>query len=85
MLQGPDLLPAVEPTGCEDIGYTWSVAPLDGSLALTVTSVLDEKNNLTGIHMIAKDQLEMENHGAVITQYYKGPQNFTIGAKSMTV
>ena len=83
MLQGPDLLPAVEPTGCENIAYSWSVAALEGSLELTVTSPLDEEKNLTGVHAIGKDQLEIENHGSVITQYYKGPRNFTIGAESM--
>lgn len=83
--QGPDLLPAIDPTGCEDAAYSWSVAPRNGSLGVTVTSPLDAKTNLTGLHLISKDQLAMETHEAVISQYYKGPQNFTVGAQSVAV
>ncbi len=83
--QGPDLLPAVEPTGCEDAAVSWSVALRNGSLAVSVTSPLDAKTNLTGVYTISKDQLAIENNDSAISQYYTGPQNFTIGAESVAV
>ena len=85
MLLGPDLLPPVRPTGCEDAAYSWSVVLGDGSLALTVMSPLGEGTNLTGVHTITKDQLAMQDHGSVTIQYYKGPQNFTIGTERTSV
>lgn len=86
--QGPDLLPAIDTTGCEDAAYSWSVALVPGnrsSLGVTVTSALDAQTNLTGVHLIGKDQLAMETHETAISQYYRGPKNFTIGAESIAV
>ncbi|KAI4863127.1 hypothetical protein F4820DRAFT_386451 [Hypoxylon rubiginosum] len=85
MLQGPDLLPAVDPTGCANGGaYSWSVALQDGGLQLSVTTPQDSHGNYTGSYAITSDQLIIEQNGAVVDQRYTGPASFEvpIGAPS---
>ncbi|KAL7623580.1 hypothetical protein AAE478_007263 [Parahypoxylon ruwenzoriense] len=79
MVHGPDYLPAVPLTGCEDRTVSWSVIKENKGLALTLTTP-GAQSNITGTHAITEDQLVAEQHGAVITQRYTGPADFQITA-----
>ncbi|KAK9415428.1 hypothetical protein SUNI508_10452 [Seiridium unicorne] len=73
MLQGPDYLPAVSLTGCEDPAYSWSVAKTNASgLALSITTVAptNSTGNVTGTHEITSDELFVTDNGAVSDQNY---------------
>ncbi|KAK6209414.1 hypothetical protein LQW54_006267 [Pestalotiopsis sp. IQ-011] len=77
LLPGPDILPAVALTGCEDPAYSWSVATTDdGGLELSITTAATA-GNLTGVHDIESDELEIQNNGATSSQLYTGPLDFT--------
>ncbi|KAI0592784.1 hypothetical protein F4775DRAFT_580817 [Biscogniauxia sp. FL1348] len=76
MLQGPDILPTVDQTACENSAYAWSVATSNGTLALSVTTVFNGRMNLTGTHIIPTGELIMEQNGASISQKYTGPTGF---------
>ncbi|KAF2995132.1 hypothetical protein E8E14_001808 [Neopestalotiopsis sp. 37M] len=81
LLQGPDILPAVALTGCEDPAYSWSVATTDDAgLALSVTTVStdDPATNVTGVYDITSDELVITNNGASSSQSYVGPLSFTV-------
>ena len=82
ILEGPDFLPPVDLRSCENQHYSWAVERAgsdgDGTLTLSITTVLDKTANLTGFHIIGKDDLIMDDHGSVTTQRYVGPENFTV-------
>lgn len=82
MLEGPDFLPSVDLRSCENRHYSWAIERAgsngDGTLTLTITTILDKTANLTGVHVIGGDDLVMEDNGSVTTQRYVGPQNFTV-------
>ncbi|KAI1136292.1 hypothetical protein F5Y05DRAFT_392275 [Hypoxylon sp. FL0543] len=79
MLQGPDILPPVNLTGCEGGAYSWAVTlPQAGGLELRVTTPMDSHTNYTGVYDIPKEQLVTEQHGAVIDQRYTGPAGFAV-------
>ncbi|KAK8074408.1 hypothetical protein PG997_009071 [Apiospora hydei] len=81
-VQGPDLLPAVGLTGCEDPRFSWSFgrAGKDGGAhALTVTwEATPGGGNLTGSHLIQPAEVVLEFHGSVSDERYVGPANFVI-------
>ncbi|ORY59151.1 uncharacterized protein BCR38DRAFT_488887 [Pseudomassariella vexata] len=78
-LQGPDYLPAVTNGTCDNIAYTWTVNKLaEGGLNLTIKTPFNARLDLTGVHAIAADEIELENNGAVRTQHYIGAANFTV-------
>ncbi|OTB02731.1 hypothetical protein M426DRAFT_322331 [Hypoxylon sp. CI-4A] len=80
MLQGPDYLPAVNLTGCAEVGaYSWAVeVEKEGGLQLSVTTPQDSHGNYTGVYAVPADELVAEQHGAVITQRYTGPISFAV-------
>ena len=85
MLEGPDFLPSVDLRSCENRHYSWAIERAgsngDGTLTLTITTILDKTANLTGVHVIGGDDLVMEDNGSVTTQRYVGPQNFTVSVE----
>ncbi|KAI1500353.1 hypothetical protein F5X99DRAFT_386840 [Biscogniauxia marginata] len=78
MLLGPDSLPPVGQTGCEDPAYSWSVAVSNGTIALSVTTPLNGRMNLTGTHIVPTNQLIRVQNGASVSQRYNGPTSFTM-------
>lgn len=56
----------------------WSVARTDGGLDLTLTNQLNSRSNATGTYHIPKEQIEVVNGGAVQTERYVGPADFTV-------
>ncbi|KAI1761972.1 hypothetical protein GGR53DRAFT_522017 [Hypoxylon sp. FL1150] len=84
MLQGPDILPAVNMTGCEGLAYSWAVDKMDGGLRLNVTTPQDSHTNYTGSYAIAADQLVIEQNGAVVDQRYNGSANFEVPITAAT-
>ncbi|KAI2609215.1 hypothetical protein GGR54DRAFT_643705 [Hypoxylon sp. NC1633] len=78
-LPGPDYLPAVGLTGCDPAAYSWSVAVAPGGgLQLSITTPQDSHGNYTGVYDVPADQLVAEQHGAVTTQRYIGPGDFSV-------
>ncbi|KAI0006853.1 hypothetical protein F4779DRAFT_594822 [Xylariaceae sp. FL0662B] len=89
-VQGPDLLPAIPPTECDNPAYTWSATPegegeQDGSgsgsgsgITLRVSTPFNARINITGIYTIPADQLVVEQNGASSSQRYTGPSEFTL-------
>ncbi|KAI1104376.1 hypothetical protein F4804DRAFT_332390 [Jackrogersella minutella] len=79
MLQGPDYLPAVNLTGCADVGaYSWAVDVVQDGLQLSVTTPQDSHTNYTGVYPVTSDQLVTEQHGASVVQRYNGPPDFAV-------
>ncbi|KAI0155435.1 hypothetical protein GGR52DRAFT_577381 [Hypoxylon sp. FL1284] len=79
MLQGPDILPAVNTTGCTaPSAYSWAVGLADGGLQFNVTTPMDSHTNYTGSYSIGSDELVVEQNGAVVTQRYTGPSTFEV-------
>ncbi|KAK8043283.1 hypothetical protein PG993_005713 [Apiospora rasikravindrae] len=78
-VQGPDFLPAVGLTGCEDPRFSWSFEPRDGGAhAVTVNWESTPGFNQTGSHLIQPADVVLENHGSVADERYVGPASFVI-------
>ncbi|KAI1389268.1 uncharacterized protein F4822DRAFT_194961 [Hypoxylon trugodes] len=86
MLQGPDNLPAVNLTGCAEVGaYSWAVALAQGGgLTLSVTTPRDSHSNYTGEYGIPATELEREQHEASVIQRYTGPSTFAVPIGAQT-
>ncbi|KAI1847022.1 hypothetical protein JX266_006897 [Neoarthrinium moseri] len=78
-LQGPDQLPEVKDGDCPDnSAYTWSITKTtDGGLDFGIWYPFNSRSNITYCHSITADQITTQNNGAVSTQHYTGPGNFT--------
>ncbi|KAI0171448.1 hypothetical protein BJ166DRAFT_589515 [Pestalotiopsis sp. NC0098] len=78
-LQGPDQLPDVEDGSCPDnVAYTWSATTTtEGGLDFAIWYPFNSRSNITYCHSIPASQIVTENNGAVSTQHYRGPANFT--------
>ncbi|KAK8062042.1 hypersensitive response-inducing protein [Apiospora phragmitis] len=78
-VQGPDFLPAVGLTGCEDSRFSWSFEPRDGGAhAVTVNWESAPSFNQTGSHLVQPADVVREDHGSVVTERYVGPASFVI-------
>ncbi|KAI1079811.1 hypothetical protein F5B20DRAFT_153160 [Whalleya microplaca] len=78
-LQGPDRLPAVPATPCDNTAYTWSATPSDSDgLTLRVSVPFNSRTNITGIYTIPADQFVIEQNGASSSQRYTGPAEFKL-------
>lgn len=78
-IQGPDQLPNIDDGSCKDnVAYTWSVTGKDdGGLDFAIWYAFNSRSNITYCHSIPASQINVENNGAVQTEHYKGPLNFT--------
>lgn len=77
-VQGPDVLPEITEGKCNNTAYTWSTtkAP-DGSIDFAIWYPFNARSNITYCHTIPTSQITTQNNGAVSTQHYTGPRNFT--------
>ncbi|KAK9421424.1 hypothetical protein SUNI508_05659 [Seiridium unicorne] len=78
-LPGPDQLPEVKDGSCPDnVAYTWSTTKTaEGGLDFAIWYPFNSRSNITFCHSITADEITTENNGAVSTQHYTGPANFT--------
>jgi hypothetical protein len=78
-LQGPDELPNVTDGSCPDnVAFTWSMTKTtNGSLDFAIWYPFNARSNITYCHTIPASQITTQNNGAVSTEHYTGPANFT--------
>ncbi|KAL8372499.1 hypothetical protein RB595_002026 [Gaeumannomyces hyphopodioides] len=77
-LNGPDMLPEVNETACEQ-SYRFGVKKAaDGGLDLTVWLRANSRVDQDYCHHIPADQLVVDDNGAVQTQRYTGPTDFEV-------
>ncbi|KAI0133930.1 hypothetical protein BJ170DRAFT_607987 [Xylariales sp. AK1849] len=78
-LQGPDQLPDVTEGSCPDnVAYTWSITKTTtDSLNFALWYPISSRSNVTYCHTILPEDITTENDGAVSTQHYTGPANFS--------
>ncbi|KAI1141214.1 hypothetical protein F5Y05DRAFT_403122 [Hypoxylon sp. FL0543] len=74
---GPDLLPKVELSGCQDSDVSFSFGS-HGHHDLTIVSALALGQNVTGTYDIPDSDIVVEDHGSVQTENYEGPSTFNI-------
>ena len=78
-VQGPDLLPAVGLTGCDDPRFSWAFEPRDGGAhVVTINWEWKAGFNQTGSHLVKPEDVVLENHGSVSSERYVGPSSFVI-------
>lgn len=76
---GPNSLPAVGLTGCEDPRFSWAFEPRDGGAhVVTVNWEWTPGFNQTGSHLVRPEDVVLESHGSVATERYVGPSSFVI-------
>ncbi|KAI1463140.1 uncharacterized protein F4812DRAFT_285316 [Daldinia caldariorum] len=77
-VQGPDNLPEITEGKCNNTAYTWSTTKSsDGGLKFAIWYPFNSRSNITYCHTIPASQIVTQNNGAVSTQHYTGPRNFT--------
>ncbi|KAI0106885.1 hypothetical protein F4814DRAFT_72674 [Daldinia grandis] len=77
-VQGPDVLPEITEGKCNNTAYTWSTTKTpDGSIDFAIWYAFNSRSNITYCHTIPASQITTQNNGAVSTQHYTGPRNFT--------
>ena len=76
---GAGQLPAVGDGTCEDnAAYTWgAVRTPDGGLRFGVWFPFNSRSNITYCHQITPAEIEVVDGGAVQTEQYIGPTEFT--------
>ncbi|KAL7621480.1 hypothetical protein AAE478_008803 [Parahypoxylon ruwenzoriense] len=80
---GPDRLPRIPLSGCNNSEVSFSFGGREGCHPLTVVAVLAPGKNLTGTYYIPDSDIVVEDRGSVQTERYDGPATLTISNVSI--